>query len=202
MKKLLVLALVFSLASVANGALTGVELSVGGEIDGPGNVTEVGDMPICTYLEIDVHGPAGYNWTGDIFIMGGWPGAGGEWGDNIGPWDPECSGYYYENQAYPIITANAGADPRVYRAEYAGFGFGYEFDALTFNPEGPQPVGGKQFDFIYHCCGPDTEWVTIELWDASDMSGPQDSILIHQIPEPATIALLGLGGLALLRRRK
>ena len=28
-----------------------------------------------------------------------------------------------------------------------------------------------------------------------------DAVVIHQIPEPATIALLGLGGL-LLRRRK
>ena len=29
----------------------------------------------------------------------------------------------------------------------------------------------------------------------------QDTVTIHQIPEPMTVALLGLGGLALLRKR-
>jgi hypothetical protein len=50
-----------------------------------------------------------------------------------------------------------------------------------------------------HCeFGPSDD--TIILWsqDAEEL----DRIVIHQIPEPATIALLGLGGLMLRRRKK
>ena len=35
-----------------------------------------------------------------------------------------------------------------------------------------------------------------------EVTGTYDSVVIHQIPEPMTMALLGLGGLALIRRRK
>ena len=41
----------------------------------------------------------------------------------------------------------------------------------------------------------------IDYRDSSYYEGPVGSVLIHVIPEPATIVLLGLGGL-LLRRRK
>ena len=44
--------------------------------------------------------------------------------------------------------------------------------------------------------------VRIELWDAADFSSPADVLTITQVPEPMTIALLGLGGLFMLRRRK
>jgi hypothetical protein len=44
--------------------------------------------------------------------------------------------------------------------------------------------------------------VKITLWDVGEGYGsPQDTIIVHQIPEPTTMLLLGLGGL-LLRRRK
>ena len=41
MKKLLVLALVLGLTSVSNAALTGIQLSVDGQTDEPGNVTDI-----------------------------------------------------------------------------------------------------------------------------------------------------------------
>jgi hypothetical protein len=43
--------------------------------------------------------------------------------------------------------------------------------------------------------------VIVELWDGSDLSAPVD-VLTVQEPEPMTLALFGLGGLFLLRRRK
>ena len=56
---------------------------------------------------------------------------------------------------------------------------------------------GMLGDFEFHC--DDFGDVTIVLSDASQMI--HDTLIIHQIPEPMTIGLLGLGGL-FLRRRK
>jgi hypothetical protein len=56
----------------------------------------------------------------------------------------------------------------------------------------------------------------VVVWMSPDVAGggsiyttgmPYDGtwgagVVVHQVPEPMTIALLGLGGLALLRRRK
>jgi len=55
-------------------------------------------------------------------------------------------------------------------------------------------------DYEYRCLaiGPD---VLVELMHGTT-GGILDSLTIHQIPEPMTIALLGLGSLFLLRRRK
>jgi len=54
------------------------------------------------------------------------------------------------------------------------------------------------FDLTCMSAGVD---VYVELLD-SDWFTPLDTLIIHQVPEPMTIALLGLGGLLVLRRRK
>ena len=204
MKKLVLLLMVLGLATGAY-ALTGIELSVNGAIDGAGNVTEIHDFLVCDFLEIDIHGPAALDWMGYIFIRDADAtpgGAGGEWGDDIGPFLPLCSSYYFDGalEGYPgypdIMDPNAGDTASVNRAEVPTFGYGYEVTAAQ--GEGDVP-GGEQFRFLFHCC--EEVDVYIDLWDAGDLTGPQDTILIHQIPEPATLVLLGLGGL-FLRRRK
>jgi hypothetical protein len=69
------------------------------------------------------------------------------------------------------------------------------------------PVGTKLFDeILFTCMGQGDVLITLErITDGgeypADPAVLYDSVTIHQIPEPATIALLGLGGL-LLRRRK
>jgi hypothetical protein len=71
-------------------------------------------------------------------------------------------------------------------------------------------VEGKLVDYIlFECLGEGD--ILIQLTDAgtNNIIGigdiPQDmmgSIIIHQVPEPTTLALLGVGGLFLLRRRE
>jgi hypothetical protein len=213
MKKLLVLMLVFGTASLANAALTGIQLSVNGQTDEPGNVTEV-TMNVCDELVIDVYGPQDYLYLGYIIIEGEFPGAGGEWGDHPDQF-PEGKkpvypddyldmggGYYYLKTGYPQVLAGAGDMGGTKRYKEEGWGFGYEVSAAQ--SEGTLP-GGEEFRYIYHCCGPGIKYVTISLWDDDVGYGTndvQDTIVIHQIPEPATIALLGLGGLLMRRRKK
>jgi hypothetical protein len=71
-------------------------------------------------------------------------------------------------------------------------------------------VAGTLVDYIlFHCDGLGDVTVTItdagtnNILNVGDV-GPEamGSIIIHQIPEPTTVMLLGLGSLFLLRRRK
>ena len=64
-------------------------------------------------------------------------------------------------------------------------------------------LNGTQFDeILFHCL--DEVDAVVELWLSPDYTATfslADTVVIPQIPEPMTLALLGLGGL-LLRRRK
>ena len=83
----------------------------------------------------------------------------------------------------------------------------YEFGEGNFSG-GPQP--GIQLDHILmHCDGLGDVIITLRdgtqggTAQLADFATPEfGSITIHQIPEPMTMGLLGLGGLGLLRRRR
>ena len=72
-------------------------------------------------------------------------------------------------------------------------------------------VGGKLVDNItYHCDGWGDITVQLTIAGSNHIVAPEDRLLtaddlgsiVYRIPEPTTIILLGLGGLALLRRRR
>jgi len=73
-------------------------------------------------------------------------------------------------------------------------------------------VDGKIVDFItLHCEGEGDVVAQLNSIGVNHIVAPEDrlltaadlgSIVIHQVPEPMTISLLGLGSLLLLRRRK
>jgi len=56
----------------------------------------------------------------------------------------------------------------------------------------------------FHCDGPGDVLIKLVLINNADgtIITVEDELIIHQIPEPMTMSLLGLGGLALIRRRR
>jgi hypothetical protein len=82
----------------------------------------------------------------------------------------------------------------------------------SFGQTGTGVADGIAIDHILlHCDSPEGDViVTIVDWvpagaGSLDYGGPVDvigTVIVHQVPEPMTVALLGLGGLFLLRRRK
>jgi hypothetical protein len=177
MRKLLILMLVFGLASLANAAV--LELSVNGSTDGDGNVTEI-TIEISDTLLIDVYSNTAAP-APDTFWFATSDNTKGEW--------------YTETLTVYAAMGNAGTvtGPYVYYGGDWWYGATNVFDPCT--PPGP----GVWVDVVFHCLAEGD--VFIHLYDAGGTT-IEDSILIHQVPEPATIALLGLGSLFLLRRRK
>jgi len=184
MKKLIVLSLMLGIASVANATI--LQLSVDGVTNG--DATQEITINVCDYVVIDIHGPADSPLLGYIIIEEDGGEDGGEWVDGS-----------YNEVNYPVVHAAAGDMAGVVAYTESGWGDGYEVTA-DYTPYS-SIEDGLWFEFLFHCTKMD-ETVTISLWDDDlGYETPVDTIIIHQIPEPMTIALLGLGGLLLRRRR-
>jgi hypothetical protein len=201
MKKLLVFMLVLGLASLANATINGVSLRVAGPYHGDStyipmqseyqDVTDITLEP-CDYIWIGVYNPIdgtpGTNMQKDNFMLGivepspdtSWTGA---YKMYVPPLVPGCP----ENEYYDVIDFGGGIVLDVWYLQLT------DGSPTTANLAGI--LDAKQL----HCDEPFSTDV-VQLWDA-DLTGVLDSVTIHQVPEPATIALLGLGGL-LLRRKK
>lgn len=92
------------------------------------------------------------------------------------------------------FTANAGPDSSY--SEYSYYGY-WEYEVSNTDFAGGSTQPGSQFEVVLHCEGLGN--VEVLLYD--DQVNLIDTATIVQLPEPMTIALLGLGGL-FLRRRK
>lgn len=190
MKKLLVLMLVLGMASAASAAL---QISVGGVMNPEDSTIYL--EPSQT-IELDIwsdvplgSGDPGENayWvlvapTSCAVITGGMPVIEESWFSYDGPYD----------DAAGVMTGVPEGENGVW-ASLATFG-------------GPFPADTPLFDGIIFHCETDNGPTVVTLWNAGGggvIEGePWDTVTIHQIPEPMTVALLGLGGLFMLRRRK
>ena len=117
----------------------------------------------------------------------------------------------------PILGVNAGLSPFTWTgiAENAIA----KMSGVALTPIGPGEVD-IIWDLLLHCDGPGEVVINLTLNGLSEYAeaeaattggswvwaamteGDLGDLVIYQIPEPMTVALLGLGGLFLLRRRK
>ena len=192
MRKLLILIVVLGMASMANATL---QISVDGDsapVDSEIYITEASQT-----LVLDVHTDVTMDYTGTYLLMtvdaaegtlsGGVPTQGGT-SSNL---DAYANYFmYYAGVTstmygyYPFTSGVAG--------NVSDTGETTTFDGLIYD------------EILFHCEALTGDTV-ISLYSSSN-SGPgtwslDDQVIIHQIPEPMTMVLLGLGGL-LLRRRK
>ena len=194
MKKLLIFMLVFGMASLANATLL---ISVDGVTD-PVEEIILGPSDEVT---IDIMGD-GRDQPQDAFLI--IQGLGAIAGYTM--LYPGSASLYMELEEF---AEGAGMTPEDLLAAL-GTAYGYhgatDLSYMNFADTTPMggpydPLSGKLVDdIIFHCEGGIGD-VTLTLTDG-EFAQVFDTQIIHQIPEPATIALLGLGGLFLRRRRK
>jgi hypothetical protein len=184
MRKLLILMVVFGVASAANAAL---KISVNGNPD-PQDTQYYLDG--SKTIKIDV-------WTTTDIMPGIGERAG--WAIVTGPKAQLTGGRALLDDPSVVIypdAAGAGV-PGLKMGENGPWGSLF----LSLLPS--IPAGTVIFDeIILHCSGGAGDQLIRLIgtdWAGHDVV---DSVIIHQIPEPMTVALLGLGGLFLLRRRK
>jgi len=98
-----------------------------------------------------------------------------------------------------VATSKAGEDAIVTSDPYGWAGW-YEIEAADDSEPFDSVQPGVQFEISVYIANVGDIY-TIDLY-ASDWTTILDSCTAMEVPEPMTIALLGLGGLFLLRRRK
>jgi len=185
MKKMLILMLVLGMASITNAAL---QISVSGNwnpVDS--EITLLPSEEVILDIWTDAAIPDAVTWAlycnTSLGIISGGLYVGPDDGGNI-------YGFNYEPaSAFGVITP-VGEDGIMGGIAVFG-GSGIAADTLLYD------------QILFHCEGEGETLISLGLVnsDTGEIIEVMDSVIIHQVPEPATIALLGLGGL-LLRRKK
>ena len=190
MKKLLVLTLVLSVASVANAALV---ISVNGVVDPPDTSIE---LDVSDLLTIDIHGDGQTPQPQFVYLASSKPSCNCILDSSTATMEyPGTLAEFYQvtdPDELAWISDLSGGAP-ICSAIYIALA-----DATP--PPDTAPLLGLLFDGVTLHCSDGEGDCTLYLVEANG-AGIFDTQVIHQIPEPASMLLLGLGGL-LLRRRK
>ncbi|MHC4692935.1 MAG: PEP-CTERM sorting domain-containing protein [Planctomycetota bacterium] len=188
MKKLLVLMLVLGLASVANAALTIGVYETDGTTLYDSRAINVGENLMLKIIAVG--GDTG-DFGGIALIADTTLGIVGTTGTTHIPPAPDASALL--GGATGNFVGGMGANDD-----------GIVGSIAAFTAQPPHEDGVYFSDILFTCAGEGP--VTVYLYDIgttwSIADGLIDSAVINQVPEPMTIALMGLGSLFLLRRRK
>ena len=205
MKKLLALGLVLGIASMAHA---GFVISVNGIIDPP--ETEIVLQPSQEVI-LDIHGANNDGAPLGFFLLVNGPGSIN--GSSFVPNPASAPGGYFDPgyggegdlsdyQDAEQFAAGVGLSVPDLLAAFGGVA-DMSFGNVASSSPAPSDLNGLLVDgIVFHC--EDIGEVIVELWSAGQL-GPEvllDTQVIHQIPEPMTMSLLGLGVLGLLRRRR
>ena len=200
MKKLLIVAIVLGLTSLAQASL---DLTINGEA-APSEIT----IEVSQNLEVDIEVSTGvYNQVYDVVLV--LSNAQAEWIEPYWVDDPFPADGHWEEINFPT-TYTLG--PSTVKSSSSS--------VIRLNgamASADYAVGGDVImnELYLHCVDSTNLILTLEVYDADGMQSFDGQgnpitytdgqilgqVTIHQIPEPMTIALLGLGGL-FLRRRK
>jgi hypothetical protein len=182
MKNLLIVFTVLAIASTASATMT---LSVNGLVDPP--QTEITIAPSDVVM-IDIHNDDDNQIGLAVFLHAS---------------DGGSLSFSCDEDPIAVNVVNGCAlgiiDMGTLNPAWAGI---IQVDLAKPDPSFRVPVGVVADNIRFHCDTPDVD-VTIDLTDSPipGIGAILDSQIIHQVPEPVTLALLGLGGL-FLRRRK